>query len=310
MPPKSATKRKPEKQSSSSASKKRPKLEAKKEKKSKVDEDDDENNDDEDNDEDNEENDDENEDEGSENNDGDEDDDNESNDDDENDDDDDGDKKSKSKKVIKKSKKPVAKKSKSSSNKSTSKSSTKSRSSSNDDKAAKLKKLSKLERLEEARKAFKWWEAPDLPEGINWRNLEQSGMVFAAPYIPHGIPMKYDGRVINMTPTQEEMATFYAAIPEDGPQLGIEESRKTFQNNFFKEFVTLFDKSQNINDFDKCDFTLIKQHLDMQKNLRKAATNDEKEIKKLEKEKIQLKHAYAIIDGRLEKVIIIIIVKL
>ena len=33
------------------------------------------------------------------------------------------------------------------------------------------------ERLEEARKAFKWWEAPDLPEGINWRHLEQSGII-------------------------------------------------------------------------------------------------------------------------------------
>ena len=163
------------------------------------------------------------------------------------------------------------------------------------------KKLSKLEKLEEARKAFKWWEAPDLPEGINWQYLENAGMVFAPAYIPHNIPMSYNGEVIILTPEQEEMATFYASIPEDGPQLGNEQTRIIFQNNFFDTFKQSF-PSNNIKDFKKCDFTLIKQHLELQKNLKKAATNDEKQLKKNEKELLQLQYGYALVDGRLEKV--------
>ena len=53
-----------------------------------------------------------------------------------------------------------------------------------------------------------------------------------------------------------------------GPQLGNEETRPVFQENFFKEFKIMFDKSLKIVDFTKCDFALIKSHLDLQKSLR------------------------------------------
>lgn len=311
MPPKASpsNKRKPEKQSSND--KKRTKVvSGKKSKVEEVEENEEEDDADVDNDDDNDENDDDND------NDDNDDEDNDNDDDDNDDDDDDEDQEDEDvkpkKRAAAKGKKTAAKTKKSAAVKGKSKSASSSKggkkvvksssSSSTDDKIAKLKKLSKLERLEEARKAFKWWEVPDLPDGINWRHLEQSGMVFAANYVPHNIPMKYDQTTITMTAEQEELATFYAAIPEDGPQLGNQETRPVFQENFFKEFATLFNASQNIKDFNKCDFTLIKRHLDLQKNLRKAATNEEKEIKKLEKEKFQLKYSYAIIDGRLEKV--------
>ena len=100
----------------------------------------------------------------------------------------------------------------------------------------KNKKLTKLERLEEARKAFKWWEAPELPNGVNWQKLEHCGVNFAPPYVRHDIPMKYDGKSVQLTDEQEEMASFYAAMPSDGPQLGNAKTRKVFQQNFFKDF--------------------------------------------------------------------------
>jgi DNA topoisomerase-1 len=34
------------------------------------------------------------------------------------------------------------------------------------------------------------------------------------------VPLKYDGKPVSLTPEQEEIASFYAAIPLDGPQLG------------------------------------------------------------------------------------------
>ena len=71
---------------------------------------------------------------------------------------------------------------------------------------SKGKKLTKIERLEEARKAFKWWDAEELPDGINWRSLEHAGVVFAPPYIKHNIPLLYDGQRIELTAEQEEVS--------------------------------------------------------------------------------------------------------
>jgi DNA topoisomerase I len=164
------------------------------------------------------------------------------------------------------------------------------------------KKLRKIERLDEARKAFKWWEAPELPNGINWRKMEHAGICFAPPYVRHNVPFKYDGKVVQLTDEQEELATFYAAMPEDGPQLGNPKTRVVFQRNFFTDFKSSFPAGSVVQSFDKCDFAAIREHLDLQKSLRKAATDEEKLAKKLEKEAVALKFGYALIDGRMEKV--------
>ena len=161
--------------------------------------------------------------------------------------------------------------------------------------------MRKIERLEEARKAFKWWEAPELPNGMNWRHLEHTGMAFAPPYVRHHVPLKYDGKEVKLTAEQEEVASFYAAMPEDGPQLGNAKTRPVFQKNFFKDFKDCFPGGHFIQDFKKCDFSAIKTHLDLQKNLKKAATDEEKALKKAEKEAVALKYGYALIDGRMEK---------
>jgi DNA topoisomerase I len=174
-------------------------------------------------------------------------------------------------------------------------------SSSKEAKAPKPKVIRKFDRLEEARKAYKWWEAPELPEGINWRQLEHPGVVFTPAYVRHDISLLYDGEPVHLTDEQEEIATFYASIPEDGPQLGNPKIRKMFQNNFFEDFKESLGAGSVIRDFSKCDFSLIRQHLDLQKTLRKAATEEEKLKKKLEKEALQLKYGYALIDGRMEK---------
>ena len=170
------------------------------------------------------------------------------------------------------------------------------------DKQPKSKKMSKVERLEEARKSFKWWEAPELPDGLNWRKLEHAGVFFAPPYVKHGIPIKYDGKVLLLTEQQEEMASFYAAMPDDGPQLGIPKTRVVFQKNFFVGFKATFPAGAVMKKFDKCDFTAIKEHLSLQKSLRKAATDEEKAAKKIEKEEAGLQYGYCLIDGRMERV--------
>jgi len=159
-----------------------------------------------------------------------------------------------------------------------------------------------MERLEEARKAYKWWEAPELPDGTNWKRLEHAGIVFAPPYIRHNIPLLYDGEPVELTAEQEEIASFYAAMPEDGPQLGNAKTRPVFQRIFLYGFRDSLGGGHEIRKYDKCDFSRIREYLDLQKSLKKAATDEEKQVKKAEKEEISLKYGYALIDGRMEKV--------
>jgi hypothetical protein len=166
----------------------------------------------------------------------------------------------------------------------------------------KVKTLNKLERLEEARKAFKWWETEPLPEGINWRTMEHPGVVFAPAYQPHGYPLLYKGKEIKLNSEQEELASFFAAIPDDGPQLGNPATREVFIKNFFVGFKEAFSADSEVKKFEDCDFTRIKAHLDLKKTLAKAATGEEKEAKKSVKDQVMLQYAYGLIDGRLEKV--------
>lgn len=173
---------------------------------------------------------------------------------------------------------------------------------SSSDRLPKSKRLRKVERLEEARKSFKWWEAAELPDGLNWRKLEHAGIAFAPPYLKHGIPIKYDGKILHLTEVQEEMASHYAALPDDGPQLGIPKTRVVFQKNFFEDFKKTFPPGNIMKKFDKCDFSAIKEHLNLQKSLRKAATDEEKSVKKIEKEVVVLQFGYCLIDGRIERV--------
>mmetsp|Transcript_10338 Transcript_10338/g.10407 ORF Transcript_10338/g.10407 Transcript_10338/m.10407 type:complete len:829 (+) Transcript_10338:118-2604(+) len=166
----------------------------------------------------------------------------------------------------------------------------------------KTKKMGKLERLEEARQAFKWWEAEELPDGVNWRKLEHTGIVFPPPYVRHNVPLLYDGKPIHsLTKAQEELITFYAAMPDDGPQLGNPKTRTVFQNNFFADLKEILPPGHEIKKFEKCDFTRIREHLAIQKELRKAATQEEKLTKKADKESELEKQGFALIDGRLEK---------
>ena len=164
-----------------------------------------------------------------------------------------------------------------------------------------IKDMKKFEKLEEARKAFKWWEAAELPPGINWLTLEHAGISFPPPYVRHGVPLLYDEQPTVLPAELEEIATFYAAMPEDGPQLGDAKVRPTFQKNFFKDFSEALGPGHVIQKFSKCDFSRIREHVNLERSLKKAATQHEKEVKKAESERSALKRGYALVDGRLEK---------
>ena len=71
-----------------------------------------------------------------------------------------------------------------------------------------LKKLDKAERLQYAMQSFLWWNAAEPPTGCQWTTMEHAGVSFPETYQPHGVKMKYDGVPVDLTPLQEEAASF------------------------------------------------------------------------------------------------------
>ncbi|POM75189.1 DNA topoisomerase [Phytophthora palmivora] len=166
----------------------------------------------------------------------------------------------------------------------------------------KLKVHSKGERLDMAIKAFRWWNAEELPEGIQWRTLEHNGVMFPLPYKPHHVPLLYNGKEIELTPSQEEIASFYAAIPKDGPQLGNPKTAKIFNKNFFTDFKKVLGKQHEVKTFDGCDFSRIATYLEKQREEKKNMTKEEKLPEKEKRELEVFTNGFAFVDGHLEKV--------
>ncbi|KAI9986952.1 hypothetical protein PInf_026021 [Phytophthora infestans] len=166
----------------------------------------------------------------------------------------------------------------------------------------KLKVQSKSERLDMAIKAFRWWNAEELPEGIQWRTLEHNGVMFPPPYQPHHVPLLYNGQEIELTPSQEEVASFYAAIPKDGPQLGNPKTAKIFNKNFFTDFKKVLGKQHEVKTFDGCDFSRIAAHLEKLREEKKNMTKEEKLPEKEKREMELFTNGFAFVDGHLEKV--------
>ncbi|GAB9466675.1 DNA topoisomerase 1 [Globisporangium polare] len=166
----------------------------------------------------------------------------------------------------------------------------------------KLKVHSKAERLDMAIKAYRWWNAEELPEGIQWRSLEHNGVMFPPAYIPHHVPLIYDGKEVALTQKQEEIASFYAAVPKDGPHLGVPKIAKMFNENFFADFRKVLGKDHAVRKFEFCDFSLIAAHLEEQREEKKNMTKDEKLPEKERKEMELFTNGFAVVDGHLEKV--------
>jgi DNA topoisomerase IB len=165
-----------------------------------------------------------------------------------------------------------------------------------------LKKLDRTERLTYAMQSFLWWDAVDPPAGCQWVTMEHAGVAFPEPYQPHGVRMNYDGKPVMLTPEQEEAATFFAATDPEGMHLGNPTTAKIFIKNFFEDFKAILGPKHIIQTFEQCDFATVRSHLEEQKIVRKAATDQERKSVKEDKSQALLKYGYAIVDGHLERV--------
>jgi DNA topoisomerase I len=88
----------------------------------------------------------------------------------------------------------------------------------------------------------------------------------------------------------------------DGMQLGNPKTSKIFIKNFFTDFKAVLGKKHKVKEFTKCDFGPIRAHLNEQKVIRKAITEEERKTNKDERNQALFQYGYAIVDGHLEKV--------
>ena len=170
-----------------------------------------------------------------------------------------------------------------------------------------LKKLDKTERLQYAMQSFLWWNSKEPAPGCQWTTMEHAGVAFTEPYVPHHIPMMYQNQSLVLTPLQEEAATLFASIDPAGMHLGNDKTAPIFIKNFMEDFVTLFDKKKNKDaivpkNYKDCNFDAIRQHINTQKMIQKAATDAERKAMKNERSDILYKYGYAIVDNHIERV--------
>jgi DNA topoisomerase-1 len=88
----------------------------------------------------------------------------------------------------------------------------------------------------------------------------------------------------------------------DGMHLGNPKTAKIFIKNFFADFKELLGKKHVIKDFSKCDFEPIRRHLNEQKMIRKAITDDERKANKSDRDRVLFQYGFSIVDGHLERV--------
>jgi DNA topoisomerase-1 len=128
-----------------------------------------------------------------------------------------------------------------------------------------------------------------------WTTFKHSGVLFPEPYVPHSIPLKYDGKKIVLNPNSEEYATIYAKFT-DTEYI----KNKVFNKNFFNDWIKILKKDNHneITDFAKCDFSLIYSYLLKYKEEKKNISKENKEKEKELKEKLESKFKIAYVDGK------------
>ncbi|KAL6330125.1 hypothetical protein AAG906_040045 [Vitis piasezkii] len=149
-------------------------------------------------------------------------------------------------------------------------------------KAKKSKKLAKSSKYSKSTKV-----PPNSGEGQKWTTLEHNGVIFPPPYKPHGVKMLYNGRPVDLTPEQEEVATMFAVMKDTDYA-----TKPRFIENFMNDWRK----------FELCDFTPIYEWHEKEKEKKKQMTTEEKKALKEEKLKQEDKYMWAVVDGVKEKV--------
>ncbi|KAK6202805.1 DNA topoisomerase I [Scheffersomyces amazonensis] len=158
---------------------------------------------------------------------------------------------------------------------------------------------------QEDEETYKWWEAEDLDGEVKWDSLEHNGVLFPPEYepLPSHVKLWYSGKPIDLPPTAEEVAGFYAAMLETDHA-----KNEVFQKNFFEDFLQVIKETKDdqlrstIVSFDQCDFSKMYAHFEQLREEKKGLSKDEKKRIKEEKEKLEEPYKTCYLNGRAELV--------
>lgn len=124
-----------------------------------------------------------------------------------------------------------------------------------------------------------------------WSTLSHNGVMFDDVYIPHNVPIIYEGKKIILNEKAEQYITLYANKRYDKYR------NKKFDNNFWNDWKKLIDSKHSITSLEGCDLSLIKKYLEDEQIKKSGLSKEEKQKIKEENDKKSEKYKYAIIDG-------------
>ena len=176
---------------------------------------------------------------------------------------------------------------------------------------AKQAKTAEDEEAEDEEEEYRWWEDPTKGDGtIKWRTLEHNGVVFPPEYepLPKNVRLYYDGKPVSLHKDAEEIAYGFGSMLNSTHNV----ENPTFQKNFFADFKEMLDKTGHAKDkdgntvkltkFDKLDFQHIFNHVDAERQAKKAVPAAEKKQIKAEKDEKEAPYQFCMWDGRKQKV--------
>lgn len=122
-----------------------------------------------------------------------------------------------------------------------------------------------------------------------WTTLVHNGVKFPPEYIPHSVPVIYNGEKIILDPEAEEDATLYAKFT-----ITDHVKNNVFRKNFWNDWKDSLGPNHKIKDLVGCDFGLIYDYI--------LKTKEEKKLEKQNKPKNDVdenaKYKIAIVDGK------------
>ena len=142
---------------------------------------------------------------------------------------------------------------------------------------SKITKILTATSLNDVIQINKWWEKPAEggDEELRWHSLEHNGVLFPPMYEPHNVKIKYKGEPIDLTPEQEEVATFWAQLLDS--EIAQKEIAK---KNFLFEFKKVLPEQYQSSSLSDFDFTPIRDHLNKLREKNKSKTPEEKKADK------------------------------
>ncbi|KAL0875344.1 hypothetical protein Bca101_025049 [Brassica carinata] len=108
-----------------------------------------------------------------------------------------------------------------------------------------------------------------------WTTLEHNGVIFPPPYKCHGVKIIYQGKPVDLTPEQEEVATMFAKMRETEYY-----NKPLFRENFWNDWGELLGKEHVIRNLDDCDFSPIYEWYMQDKETRKQMSAEMGKLRK------------------------------